>query len=167
MENLLKLLRARRSVRKFQDKSIAKDQLEEIIDTARFAPTARNVQPWEFVVLTDKDKLKELAELGENAYFLAQAAACIAVFCADSRYYLEDGCAATCSILLAATALGIGSCWVAGDKKPYCPQVNALLNAPAGMKLVSLIALGYPQEKSAFNEPTKRQLKELIHWERF
>jgi len=167
MENLLELLRARRSVRRFQDKSIPKDELEKMIDAVRFAPTARNVQPWEFIVVTDKGKLKELAKLGENAYFLAQAAACIAVFCADTRYYLEDGCAATCNILLAATALGIGSCWIAGDKKPYCPQVITLLDAPSGMKLISLIALGYPQDKEAFKDAAKRQLKELIHWERF
>jgi len=167
MNDLLKLLRRRRSIRRFQDKSIPNGTLETIVDTARFAPTARNVQPWEFVLIVQKNKLAELAKLAENGSFLAQAAACIAVFCADTKYYLEDGCAATCNILLAATALGIGSCWIAGDKKPYCPQVSSLLNSPSGMKLVSLIALGYPQDKNAFNEPEKRKLKELIHWEEF
>ncbi len=167
MESLLKLLRARRSIRRFQNKSIPKDELEKMVDAARFAPTARNVQPWEFVVVTDKNKLTELADLAENGSFLAQAVACIAVFCVDTKYYLEDGCAATCNILLAATALGIGSCWIAGDKKPYCPQVITLLNASSGMKLISLIALGYPQDKDAFKGLAKRQLKELIHWEKF
>jgi len=151
----------------FQNRSIAKVDLEKLVESARFAPTARNVQPWEFVVVTDKCKLTELAKLAENGRFIAQAAACIAVFCADTKYYLEDGCAATCSILLAATALRIGSCWVAGDKKPYCEQVNSLLNAPLGMKLISLVALGYPQEKNAFKVAVKRKLKELIHWEKF
>ncbi|MCG2713375.1 MAG: nitroreductase family protein, partial [Candidatus Omnitrophica bacterium] len=144
-----------------------RSQLEEIVDVARFAPTARNVQPWEFVVVTDKHKLTELAKLAENGRFMAGAAACIAVFCVDTKYYLEDGCAATCSILLAATALGIGSCWVAGDKKPYASQVNALLSASEDMKLISLIALGYPQEKDRFKSLDKRQLKELLHWEKF
>lgn len=116
----LELLRVRRSIRTFQDRSIAQGDLEKIVDSARFAPTARNVQPWEFVVVTDKHQLAALAELAENGRFMVQAAACIAVFCTDTKYYLEDGSAATCSILLAATALGIGSCWIAGDKKPYC-----------------------------------------------
>jgi len=120
MENLLKFLKERRSVRAFQDKNIPKEQLQEIVDVARFAPTARNVQPWEFVVVTDKEKIAQLSDLGQNAKPLAGAAACIVVFCADSNYFLEDGSAATCNILLAATALGIGSCWIAGDKKPYC-----------------------------------------------
>ena len=166
MENL-ELLRIRRSIRTFQNKSIILEDLEQLVESARFAPTARNVQPWEFVVVTDKHKLTELAQLAENGRFMSQAAACIAVFSADTKYYLEDGCAATCNILLAATALGIGSCWIAGDKKPYCQQVNVLLNAPLGMKLISLIALGYPQEKDCFKPSDKRKLKELLHWEKF
>jgi len=167
MNDLLKLLRTRRSIRKFQEENIPESDLESIVDAARFAPTARNAQPWEFVLIVEKIKLAELARLAENGSFLEQAAACIAVFCADTKYYLEDGCAATCNILIAATALGIGSCWVAGDKKPYCPQVARLLNAPSGMKLVSLVALGYPQDKNAFSESVKRKLEELLHREKF
>lgn len=166
MENL-QFLKTRRSVRVFQDKSISRVELEKIVDAARFAPTARNVQPWEFVAITDKDKITKLAGLGQNASFMAKAAACIAVFSSDTNYFLEDGSAATCNILLAATALGIGSCWIAGDKKPYCQQVIDLLNAPAGMKLVSMIALGYPQEENVFKVAPKKELKDLIHWENF
>lgn len=166
MENL-ELLKFRRSIRSFSDKQISGVDLDKLIDAARFAPTARNVQPWEFVVVTHKQKLAEFAKLAENARFLAQATACIAVFCVDTKYYLEDGCAATCNILLAATALGIGSCWIAGDKKPYSGQINILLNAPLGMKLISLIALGYPQDKDVFKIIEKRSSKELLHWEKF
>ena len=167
MEDPLNFLRIRRSIRTFQNRNIAKDQLEAIVDAARFAPTARNVQPWEFVVVTHKQRLAELAVLAENGRFMTQAAAVIAVFSADTKYYLEDGCAATCNILLAATALGIGSCWVAGDKKPYCQQVNNLLSVPVDIKLISLIALGYPQEKDAFKAMAKKELEKLLHWEKF
>ena len=166
MKNL-ELLRIRRSIRTFQNKSIVREDLEKLVDSARYAPTARNVQPWEFVVITDKHKLAELAKLAENGRFMEQAAACIAVFCADTKYYLEDGCAATCNILLAATVLGIGSCWVAGDKKSYSGQVNTLLNAPLDMKLISLIALGYPEDENVFKITEKRSSKELLHWEKF
>jgi nitroreductase len=166
MENL-ELLKFRRSVRAFSNKKISRSDLEKLIDSARFAPTARNVQPWEFVAVTHKHKLAELANLAENGRFMAAAAACIAVFCVDTKYYLEDGCAATCNILLAATALGIGSCWIAGDKKPYCQEVNILLNAPLGMKLISLIALGYPQDEETFKIIEKRSSQELLHWEKF
>jgi len=162
----LEILKIRRSVREYSDEQISKDILEKIVDAGRLAPTARNVQPWEFVVITQAPTLQKLSELAENGRFLAQAKGCIAVFCSDTKYYLEDGCAATCNILLAATALGVGSCWVAGDKKPYCEEVAKLLNVPATYKLVSLVALGYPKAKDSLHIADKRGLKELIHWEK-
>ncbi len=167
MNRLLDLLKTRRSIRRYKDKSIPKGKLKEIIDAARFAPTARNLQPWEFVVVTDKSKLSLLAQLADNGKFIAQASACIVVFSADTKYFLEDGSAATCNILLAASALGVGSCWVAGDKKKYSLQVGALLNQPEGLKLISLVALGYPESKSAFKTMPKRPLREILHWEIF
>ena len=163
----IEVLKKRRSVRVFQDKAIAKADLEAIADAARFAPTARNVQPWEFVVITDGKILSKIAELAENGRFIASVKVCIAVFCTDTKYYLEDGCAATVNILNAAAALGIGSCWVAGDKKPYCSEIAQLLSAPPALKLVSLIALGYPQDKNSFRLVDKRPLNELLHWEKF
>ena len=162
----LEILKTRRSVREYSDERISKDILEKIVDAGRLAPTARNVQPWEFVVITQVAALQKLSELAENGRFLAQAKSCIAVFCADTKYYLEDGCAATCNILLAATALGVGSCWVAGDKKTYCDEVAKLLNVPAAYKLVSLVALGYPKSKDNLHIADKRGLKEMIHWEK-
>ncbi len=163
----IEAIKKRRSIREYKDKPIPKEALEKMIDAARFAATARNVQPWEFVVITESSTLKKLGELAENGRFLAQAKACIAVFALKTKYYLEDGCAATCNILLAATALGIGSCWVAGDKKPYCGEVTKLLNVPASYKLVSLISLGYPESEDSFCVTEKRSAKELMHREKF
>ncbi|MCX5711765.1 MAG: nitroreductase family protein [Candidatus Omnitrophica bacterium] len=163
----LEFLKTRRSVREYSDKIIPKAVLENIVEAAGFAPTARNVQPWKFVVITQAATLKELSDLAENARFLAQAKACIAVFCVDTKYYLEDGCAATCNILIAAASLGVGSCWVAGDKKDYCPQVGKLLNAPDSYKLVSLISLGYPKQNTSFYVADKKPLNEIFLWENF
>ncbi len=163
----IEALEKRRSIREYKNKPIPRETLEKIVDAARFAPTARNVQPWEFIIITQPETLKKIADLAENARFLAQACAGIAVFCNDTKYYLEDGCAATGNILLAATAYSIGSCWVAGDKKPYCSQVASLLNVPPSFKLVSLVALGYPENQDSFKIAEKRSLDELIHWEKF
>ncbi len=163
----MEAIRARRSTRIYKNKPIPKEALEQLVEAARFAPTARNVQPWEFVVITQPQTLKKIADLAENGRFVASAKACIAVFCSDTKYYLEDGCAATVNILLAATALRLGSCWVAGDKKPYCSQVNNLLNVPQTLKLVSLIALGYPKSEGSFKMADKRKLGEVIHWDKF
>lgn len=165
--NPIDILKLRRSVRTFQDKEIPREALEQIIDAARFSPTARNVQPWEFVVFTDKGILKKISRMGDNAKLIAGAGACVAVFCADTKYYLEDGCSATVNILNAAAALGIGSCWVAGDKKPYCDDVAQLLGVNRELKLVSLVALGYPEDPNSFKLADKRALKEVLHWEKF
>lgn len=158
-------IKKRYSCREFLSKPIPKDIIEKLIDSGRLAPTARNVQPWEFVVITDKDKLKKIGALASNGPFVADCVYCIAVFCKDTKYYLEDGCAATENILLTATDLGLGSCWVAGDKKPYCDTVKEMLGVPEGFKLVSLIALGYSKAKPELH--SKRPVKELVHWERY
>jgi len=160
-------IKTRRSIREYLDKDISKDILEKIVDAGHFAATARNIQPWNFVIVTDKKILREIASLAENARFLAQAAACIAVFCEDTKYYLEDASAATENMLLAASALGVGSCWVAGDKKPYCSKVGDLVAAPGPLKLASIVALGYPKSAAASRVTEKKELKGLIHWERF
>lgn len=163
----IEVLKRRRSIRVYKDKPIPKEILEKIVDSSRFAPTARNEQPWEFMVVTEKETLKKIAGITDHGKFIVQAAACILVFCNDTKYYLEDGCAATENILLCATALGIGSCWVAGDKKPYCRELNELLYVPLSFKLVSIISLGYPESEKVFNIADKRSIKEVIHWEKF
>jgi nitroreductase len=161
----LTALTGRRSTRKFTDKPIPRDVLEKIVDAGRVAPTARNEQPWEFVVVTDRAMLARIGDITDHGKFIAEAAACIAVYCRVTKYYLEDGCAATENMLIAATALGVQSCWVAGDKKPYGVAVSEALGVPPAYNLVSLIALGYGD-----GEPKtylKRSLEKVLHWEQF
>lgn len=161
----LKVLTRRRSIRTFLRRPISDDCLKKIVDAARLAPTARNIQPWEFITVKDPQVLGSLGQVtSPNGALLSKAAACLVVLCSDTKYYLEDGCAATVQAILAAAALGIGSCWIAGDKKDYCELVKNLLGVPAGFKLVSLVALGYPGESP---EPAKRALNEVFHRERF
>jgi nitroreductase len=161
----LTAIASRHSVRRFTTKPIPRDVLEKIVDAGRLAPTARNVQPWEFIVVTDREMLKKIGEITDTGKFIADAGACIAVVCKATKYYLEDGCAATENILIAATALGIQSCWVAGDKKPYGQSILDLLAVPSQHNLVSLLALGH-----ADGEPktyVKRGLDRVLHWEKF
>lgn len=165
MNDFLEIIKTRRSQRSFIDRPISREHLLQIVDCARSAATARNVQPWEFIVVTDRQLRQRIADVAPNGAFIAQAAACLAVFCQDTRYYLEDGCAATENAILAATALGIASCWVAGDKKPYDENIRNLLAVPNGYKLVSMIALGCAGEKP--DCPPKRSLNEVVHWEKF
>ena len=161
----LDAIRARCSVREFADKPVPKELIEKIADCGRVAPTARKEEPWEFIAVTRRDALQAIADITDHGKFIKQAACAIAVFCRDTKYYLEDGCAATENMLIAAASLGIGSCWVAGDKKPYCGRIAEFLKVPAGYKLVSILAFGYPAGRQA--AAMKRPLKELLHWDTF
>jgi nitroreductase len=160
----IEVLKTRRSVRAYKREPIPKAIIEEIIDCGHLAASANNSQPWEFVVVTNPDLLRRIAKTTDFGGFIADAPASVVVLCRDTKYYLEDGSAATENILLAARAHGLGSCWVAGDKKPYAAEICRLVGAPAGCKLVSLIPIGYPAENP---EPTKRKLSEVLHWEKY
>jgi len=164
MEEVIKLLKERRSIRKYQEKEVPEDIIKGIIDCARFAPTAINIQPWEFIVITDREMRKKIADITDYGKFIAEAPVCVVVFCKDTKYYLEDGSAATTYILLAAKAYGLGSCWVAGDKKYYAEDIRKLLGVPEGYKLVSLISIGYPAENPVKG---KRSFEEVFHKERW
>ncbi len=161
----IEVLQKRRSVRKYLKKTVSKKDIETIVDCGRLAATARNEQPWEFVVITDAKMRKTLADITEYGKFIADVPVCICVFCKDTKYYLEDGSAATQNILLAARALGLGSCWVAGDKKPYAEKVAKILGAPSGHRLISFIPIGHAEALE--QKCVKRELKEVIHWEKF
>ena len=161
----LEALQTRRSTRSFNDQSISKELLEKIVNAGRLAATARNIQPWKFVVVTNKKNLKTMASLADHGRFIDQAPVSIVIFCEDTKYYLEDGSAATQNILIAAHALGVQSCWVAGDKKDYIQDVGKLLGAPAGNRLVSIIALGY--EDMPIPRPMKKPLAEVMGWEKY
>ena len=166
MKKFIKIIKTRRSIRKYKDKKIPQKVILDIIDCGRLAPTARNEQPWEFIVVRNKQSLeKSTSIVGKNAPFLKDADCCIVVVCKETKYYLEDGCAATENIILAAHLYGIGSCWIAGDKKEYAQEVKEFLQVPSGYKLVSLIALGYPEGE--LPPPPKRKLQDVIHWDRF
>lgn len=160
----LRTLAARRSVRRFKRQPVPRDAILRLIDAGRLAPTARNVQPWEFVVVTNPNRLRQLASLTDHGKFISDAPVCIVVFSRDTKYFLEDCSAATTNLLLAAAAQDLGACWVAGDKKPYASRIVSLCGAPPELKLVSLVAIGYADETPS---PPKRTIEDVLHWETF
>ena len=160
----IECLKTRRCVRSYKPGTIEQEVIEDIVDCARLAATAINIQPWQFIAVTDRDLLRALAEVADHGKFISDASCCIAVFCEKVKYYIEDGSAATQNLLLAARAHGLASCWVAGDKKEYCPKVAQLLNVPDTHTLVSLVPMGYAESVPT---PAKKNLREVLHWERY
>lgn len=162
----IKAIKERRSIRSYTDKPIPKEILKELVDCARLAPSARNEQKWEFIVITDKGMLKKISSMVQYGPFIKDAAACVLVCCkSDFKYKLEDSCAATENILVAARAYGIGSCWCAGYGKDYIVQLGKLLGITQDIEIISTISLGYAEE---FPEPkAKRELDDVLHWDKY
>lgn len=163
--DILRLFEARRSIRAFRDTAVNDEDIALMLRAASLAPSARNIQPWEFVIIRDNARLQTLTQLvSPNGALLGGAAAGIVVFCKDTKYFLEDGCAAITQALLAAAALGLGACWIAGDKKDYAQRVGEFCKAGEGYRLVGLIAVGHPAESPS---PQKRDVKDMMHKETF
>jgi nitroreductase len=158
----LEAIRKRRSVRSYTGESIPREDLETIIDAGRLAPTGHNKQPWDFIVVTDPDTL---AELSVAATWMQQASAVIAVVIDPStRFWLQDSSAAVESMLIAATALGYGSCWLEGNTQRHEAAFKALLNVPDDKRLTTLVPIGVPTD---WPTRDKRSLEDVLHWESY
>jgi nitroreductase len=144
------LIRSRRSIRKYSPLAVAEDVIDDILDCGRLAPTAMNLQPWLLGATTDKELLKRLAQLADHGKFIAECSVCFSVFTErGAKYRLEDGAAATMNIIHSAWAHGLGTCWIAGDKKGYADDVRKLLNVPESHSLIALVPAGHPAEEPA------------------
>lgn len=159
----LETIRRRRTVREFTGDPIPRSDLETIVDAGRLAPSGYNRQPWDFIVVTEQAMIDELKIA---AQWMEQAGAIIAlVLDAEStKFWLEDGAAAVENMLLAATALGYGSCWLQGYTEPLEEQFKTLLDVPSDKRLLTLIPVGVPV---TWPQKEKKTLNEVIHWGRY
>jgi nitroreductase len=165
MNVITAVIKGRHSVRKYKPTPVEDMVIHDAIECAIHAPTARNVQPWLIGVIREKDVLHEIASLAENGRFIADAQVCFAIFGErEATYYLEDCCAATENLILGLHAYGVGSCWVAGDKKSYAEPVRNLLEVPEKYTLVSLVPAGLPSDITI---APKKETKKMVFFERF
>jgi nitroreductase len=164
MMNAIEAMRTRRSIRTYQAKPVDRRIIEEIVDCARLAPTAMNAQPWDFVVITAGEDLRRIPPMLGHAEFVAHAAFAVLVLGRVTDCTVEDCSAATENLLLAASAHGIGSCWVAGTNQPYAPVVAKAFGAPEDRPLIAIVSFGYAAEEP---QVEKRALAEVLHWDRF
>lgn len=165
---ITEIIKNRRSIRKYIGKEIPEEIIKDIIDCARLAPTGNNRQQWTFVVVTDEELRKKISYYATYGKFIKEAGACIAVFCDEenSTTPLQDACAATENIILAAESYGLGSCWVNSYKKEHSEKIKELLNCPANLELMTLLAVGYYNEDYV-KEIKKKSLDEVLRWNTF
>lgn len=164
MKDAIEVLKTRRSIRTYTQQTVPQEIIEEIVDCARLAPTAMNVQPWDFIVVTRRELLMQIPPMLGHAKFIEDAAFAVLVLAREAGYAVEDCCAATENLLIAATAHGLGACWIAGTKQEYGSAVVTAFGAPADRQLVAIVSFGYPAEEPKVE---KRHLSEVLHWEKF
>jgi nitroreductase len=156
----LEAIRKRRSIRKFTGDIVPREDLEKIVDAGRLAASGSNRQPWEFVVVTDRETIEKLTVVGQ---WMKKAGAIIAVVLDPySPWWREDGSAAIQNILIASTALGYGACWVEGDALPREEEFKTILFIPKGKRLLALVPVGVPEEVPTVE---KRPLESVLHWQ--
>jgi len=153
---MLDLLKSRRSIRKYQDKQVEKEKVDAIIKGALLAPSSRSRRPWEFVVVTDKEILKNLSQCREHgSQFLAGAPMGIVVI-ADPEVcdvWIEDASITSIIIQLTTQSLGLGSCWIQVRERFNSDNVKAeehikeTLGIPEKYHVECIIATGYPAEQ--------------------
>ena len=166
--NTFDAMRSRRNVRQFSDKSIPAKDLDQILEMARRTPSASNQQKWDFVVVTDRKELQELARVWQGAGHIARSAATIALVAPKepdehARELIQyDLGQATMTIMLAAADLGIGSGHsFAQDQK----QAQKVLGFPDGYFLAWMIALGYPAdgELKPVEQLNRKPFDQVVH----
>jgi nitroreductase len=145
--DVFEAITARRSIRKYKAEPVPDAQFAEILEAARLAPSAGNRQPWRFVVVRDKKRKAQVAVAANNQAFLRDAGA-IVVAAVDPeispRWHEKDIMIALEHMVLAATALGLGTCWIGAFNED---ELKHLLKIPEKVKVVALLPIGSPDEK--------------------
>lgn len=172
MNLTLKFIFSRRSVRKYEKREIPEEMFTDLFEAAMAAPSAVAKDPWHFILVRDRKTLDKIVEILPNGQMLRQAPAAVIV-CGDINkanlkevsYMLQDLSAAVENILLAATALGLGSCWLGMHPRPdRMDPICNLFSLPENIIPMCGVALGWPAEQP---EPRTRYNPERIHLEKW
>ncbi len=171
-ETILAVIHNRRSVRNFTGEPVSKDDLMTILKAGMAAPSAVNYQPWEFVTVTNRETLNQLADGLPYAKMLYKAGAAIVVcavpdkaFDKSTEYAIIDAALASQNILLATESLGLGAVWTAAFiDESRINYVRTVLNIPKNIIPLNVIPIGHPtgedKPKDKFNDKN-------IHWEKY
>lgn len=166
--NVIDAIRSRRSIRKFRDANIEDEKVNIILDAGRWAPSGMNNQPWQFIVVRNRETMDKIAQCTIYGSIVKSANLLIAVFLDKDEMYdrtkdvMAIG-AAIQNMLLAVHSLDLGAVWL-GEILKEKEKVNRILDVPDSLELMAVLALGHPVEKPT---STRKALSEIVHWERY
>jgi len=165
----LDAIRIRKSVRTYLNKTVEKEKLDAILEAGRLAPSASNRQEWRFVVVSDDETKRKIAEASNNQSFVGEAPVVI-VACAETdghvmrcgqACYPIDVAIALDHMTLAAVEVGLGTCWIGAFDEN---RVKRILGVPADVRVVALMPLGYPSDSSAVHKK-RLPINEIVKYE--
>lgn len=166
--DVMEAIRSRRSVRSYADHAVAQDDLQQVLEAGRLAPSASNRQEWKFVVVRDAALREQLAEAARGQRFVAEAPVVIAACAVEHDHvmscghpsFLVDVAIAIDHMTLAARALGLGTCWIGAFDQD---KVRQVLGIPADVEVVELLPLGYPTEWP--DAKPRKDLQEIVSYD--
>jgi nitroreductase len=164
-KNVFDAIYGRRSIRRYKDKEVEKEKIIKLLKAGMAAPSACNLQPWEFIVVTDKEMLRQLKEnIGEGNYNAPMAV----VVCANTvnipwggDSWMVDCSAAVENMMLAATAMGLGSVWIGSQDED---GVRKLLDIPDRISVMNVVYFGYPDQEIKHGT---RYNEEAVFWQKY
>jgi nitroreductase len=149
------------AIRRYQDRPVPEEALRRILEAGRLTGSARNRQPWRFIVVQDRTTLHQIGAVADP--YVAQAPLAIVVAIEQTRFGVPDAARAIQSMVLTGWADGLGSNWVGSGG----PEVKALLGIPAELEVVAILPFGYPVEAVGRGKKQRKPLGEIAHRERF
>jgi nitroreductase len=152
------------AVRQFQDKPIPESVIDEIVESAHLTASSMNGQPWHFIVVQDKEMLRQLGSLVQTGRYIAQAPLAIVVGMEDSPYAVSDASRAIQSMILTAWSHGVGSNWTGFAN---LPQINPVLGIPDNIAILAVVPFGYPRANIGKGKKKRKPLGEVVHRERW
>jgi len=172
--DVLEAVKGRRSIRAFKNRDVPAEIVEKLIDAARWAPSAGNIQPWEFIIVRKPKIKRRLVEAALDQVFIEEAPVVIVVCANEVRssqgygvrgetlYCIQDTAAAIQNIHLTAYSLGLGTCWVGAFREE---EAREILKIPYGIRPVAIIPVGYSAE--APTPRMRKSISQIVHYETF
>jgi nitroreductase len=152
------------AVREYQDKPVPPETVRRIVEAGRLTGSSMNRQPWHFIVVQNRDTLRQLGALAKTGPYIGQAALVIVVVIQRTPFSVSDGSRAIQSMMLTAWSEGVGSNWVGFMG---LTEVKPLLGIPNDLDILAIIPFGYPARPVGKGQKNRNPLSEMAHRERF
>ena len=169
-EEMLNLIRKRRTIRRFTEDNVSEEQVDTLLEMAMCAPNRLNGQPWHFVVIRDKELQKQIADTYQVRPYVEQAPVVIAIGAnpAESATWMMDISAAAENLLLAATAMGLGGAWFGAPGTVLWQQTEDLLrealSVPPHIRIPTMLAIGHPAQEPPPHGKHDRFVRTKVHY---